>query len=157
MKKILCLMLTVLMTLSLFVLPAYAEATLPAIAEGDAIYAGEQSITIRLAETQTATALTEEQAALVKITKLSDNTNIEFTSVVTGDILTLIPTESFVINEFGATDKIAYKLQLGNTTKLFTVDEIWKPNFSVTTEGETNSAKDAEGEFVTGLDIFQII
>ena len=155
MKKILCLMLTVLMTLSLFVLPAYAEATLPAIAEGDAIYAGEQSITIRLAETQTATALTEEQAALVKITKLSDNSNIEFTSVVTGDILTLIPAESFVINELGATDKIAYKLQLGNTTKLFTVDEIWKPDFKVTTEGKTNSAKDADGEFITDLDIMK--
>ncbi len=131
MKKLLALILSVLMTMSLFALPVSAEAALPAIAEGDAIYAGEQSITIKLAQEveEGTTALTAEQEDLIKITNLKTNEEIDFTNVITGDVLTLIPEESFEINKLDATETTTYKLQLGNKTKLFTVDEFWVPNF----------------------------
>ncbi len=153
MKKILSLMLVALMTLSLFAIPVSASEALPAIADGDAIYAGEQSITIKLAAAETETALTDAQAALITITNLKTQENIEFTNVITGDILTLIPEECFEINELGATDKTTYSLKLGDVTKVFSVDEIFKPTFAVATTGDTNSEKDADGEFVTGIDI----
>ena len=64
MKKIIALMLTVIMSLSLFIVPAYADAVLPALAEGNAVYAGEQTVTIKLAED--CTELTEEQKEAVR-------------------------------------------------------------------------------------------
>ena len=145
MKKILCLMLIAVMTLSLFAVPAYAEATLPSIADGDAIYVGEKTITVKLAEKQTATELTSEQAELVKITNLKTNENIEFTSFITGDILTLIPAKSFVVNAKDETDKTTYELKLGNITRSFSVDVLWTPSFVADT---TNNK-------VSGLSLYQ--
>lgn len=141
-KKFVSVMLTIAMLMSFMTFNASAEATLPAFAEGDSIYAGQQTITIKLAEEQSATELTAEQTELVKITRMDTGANIAFTSKITGDVLTIMPDEAFVINEEDATFRVSYLVELGEVKKIFTVNKIWEDSF------DTAASKD-----ITELDL----
>ncbi len=123
MKKLLALTLTVIMALSLFVMPAYAEAELPAFTD---VYAGQQTITFKLAQASDATELTAEQAALVKITRMDTGAEIGFTNKITGDILTIMANDGFVINDADSGEKVSYLLEIGNIKKTFSVNKIWE-------------------------------
>ena len=122
-KKAVSLMLAVMLLMSVMTVAVSAENALPAFTD---IYAGQQTITIKLTEEQTATELTAEQAELVKITRMDNGANIAFTSKITGDVLTIMPQEGFVINEKEASEKVSYLVQLGDIKKIMTVNKIWE-------------------------------
>lgn len=145
MKKLLALTLTVIMALSLFVMPAYAEAELPAFTD---VYAGQQTITFKLAQTSDATELTAEQAALVKITRMDTGAEIGFTNKITGDILTIMANDGFVINDADSGEKVSYLLEIGNIKKTFSVNKIWEDTLD---EGETSTLKMASATDVVHL------
>ncbi len=135
-KKIVSLILTIAMLMSFMTFTASAETVLPAFAEGDYIYAGQQTITIKLAANETATELTTEQAALVKITRMDTGANIAFTSEITGDILTIMPTEEFVINDANSGTQVSYLVELGEIKKVFTVNKLWEDSIDTATSTE---------------------
>ena len=145
MKKLLALTLTVIMALSLFVMPAYAEAELPAFTD---VYAGQQTITFKLAQASDATELTAEQAALVKITRMDTGAEIGFTNKITGDILTIMANDGFVINDADSGEKVSYLLEIGNIKKTFSVNKIWEDTLD---KEETSSLRMASATDVVHL------
>ena len=145
MKKLLALTLSVIMALSLFVMPAYAEAELPAFTD---VYAGQQTITFKLAQASDATELTAEQAALVKITRMDTGAEIGFTNKITGDILTIMANDGFVINDADSGEKVSYLLEIGNIKKTFTVNKIWEDTLD---KGDTSTLRMASATDVVHL------
>ena len=63
MKKLLALTLAVVIVLSILVMPAYAEEEFPAFTD---VYAGQQTITLKLAQASDATELIAEQKSLLR-------------------------------------------------------------------------------------------
>ena len=121
MKKILSLMLAALMLFASVSLTAVAENVLAPVS----IYAGARTITVEYGENVNA----DNVGDIVLTTK--EGVAVEYTTKFNDEFLTIIAAEEFV------RDTQEYILEIGGTTKLFTVKTLFKPNFVADTTNNT--------------------
>ena len=133
MKKIIALMLTVMMLLTSVSLTVAAEEVLTPVK----LYAGARTITAEY----DAEALTEANVGNIVLTTI-EGVAVPFTTKINGEFLTIIADKEFT------RDTQEYIIKLGNTTKVFEIETLFKPEFEKISNTQVKDLHIAAGDGV---------